>query len=150
MKLFLMLLVGASCIVQAQTSPRSGVFSSTSPKSNVGLTFQTNQYSSIPLEPQYGSGFFIPNKGGVTSIVNDVKIETVKTYPNPSSTTVNLEFSTIVNKVKIFDIKGTLVYTSEIETSKIVCDVSGFPSGLYRVVAIGNSDQYVSTFFVSK
>lgn len=150
MKLFLMLLVGASCIVHAQTSPRSGIFCSTSPKSNFGLSFQTNQYSSTPLTPGYGSGFFIPNKGRVTSIVNDVKLETVKTYPNPASTYINLEFSTIVNKVKIFDIKGTMVYSSNSELNKITCDVSGFATGLYRVIAIGNTDQYVSTFFVTK
>ena len=150
MKLFLPLFVLSVIHVAGQTTPRSGMFSSASSKSVVSLVFQTSGTSSTPLSPGYGSGFFIPKKSVVTSVINDVELETIKTYPNPASTVVTLEFQRPVHTIKIFDIKGNVSYQSNEETSNLTIDVTRLVSGFYRVVAIGNIDQYVSTFTVSK
>lgn len=152
MKIFMLLLLGSATILYGQQTPRSGVYGSTTFKSNHGMTFQSSK-NTVHLSSQmgYGSGFFIPTQSTVTSVAaNETKIETVKTYPNPTNSTVTLEFSSSVTKIRIFDIKGILVYQFDGETSKLTHDVNNFSSGLYRVVAFGRGESYVSTFFVSK
>ena len=146
-----MLLFAATTSVYSQTSPRSGIFGSTTPKSNHGMTFQTPS-NTVHLNAQmgYGTGFFIPVKSPVTSVVNEVKIEAIKIYPNPTSSIVTLEFNKPVHRVRIFDIKGNIVFTIDQQTTKITQDMSALAAGLYRVVAFGIDENFVSTFFVTK
>jgi hypothetical protein len=150
MKLFLTLFVLSATWASAQTSQRSGIFNSASSKSAFCVPFQSRENSSTPLTPGYGSGFLIPIKGNVSSVTNIVELESVKTYPNPASSVVTLEFKNVVNKTRIFDIKGNVVYTCDENLSIITLDVISFSAGLYRVVAMGNGVTYISTFIISK
>lgn len=150
MKLLLMMFVLSASIAVGQTSPRSGIFCSTSSKSTGFLSFQTSGTGATPLSPGYGSGFLLPKRSNVSSVINEVELETVKTYPNPTSTTVTLEFSKTIHKLRVFDIKGNVVYQVDGNLDKLTYDVSELSAGLYRVVGIGKVDQYVSTFIVNK
>ena len=79
------------------------------------------------------------NNGGcvTTSLKEYVDKNDLKIYPNPTSNKlyVELEHPTRT-KVSLFDISGKEVYSSFINQSKSIIDVSSYKSGLYLVKVI--------------
>ncbi len=74
------------------------------------------------------------NSSGLTNLIESLKI-----YPNPSSSKVNIEFQNNNNSIniKVIDVKGDLIYDKEIAPSansnKIIFDLSPYAKGSYVV-----------------
>ncbi|OFY97461.1 MAG: hypothetical protein A3K10_02210 [Bacteroidetes bacterium RIFCSPLOWO2_12_FULL_31_6] len=84
---------------------------------------------------------FSNNGGCVTNSLNEfVNENDLKIYPNPTSNKlyVELEHPTRT-KVSLFDISGKEVYSSFINQSKSIIDVSSFKSGLYLVKVVNEN-----------
>jgi hypothetical protein len=151
MKVFLIMLCMASYQLFAQTAVRSGFFNSTSSKSTLGVPFQYQERLSTPLAPGYGSGFLVPRRSTPTTVLyEDIYTEQVGTYPNPATNTLTLDFPTEVNSIRIFNTEGILIESFQEKIRKTTINTSQYPSGLYRVLAIGEKTKHVSTFIVNK
>lgn len=63
--------------------------------------------------------------------VNEITIEGLKAYPNPTQNYLNIELAGLAN-VEVLDAKGVVVYSNRVN-SKLVMDVSNWAKGIYYV-----------------
>lgn len=127
----------------------------------VGLDKNINSQDKIWLNT---SGFWEPNNDQIvgslmirpyfkdtliTTSVNDIKIPTIKIYPNPSSRFFKFDTKNNVN-FKIFNLSGQEVqpiYRNEDTT--VILDFESFPSGVYIVKFVNNDSIYVERIFLT-
>ena len=70
--------------------------------------------------------------------------ESLKLYPNPASNDViNLEYSTTIGAVEVFDITGKSLISTTIAATTGQVDVSTLPSGTYFVKVLGTTQKLV-------
>lgn len=76
--------------------------------------------------------------------ISNVMAPSMKLYPNPASTQVNLEMTGLDREttVRIIDMTGKLVYTTDTYESTLQIDVSDFNAGFY-FVSISSGEKYV-------
>lgn len=81
------------------------------------------------------------NGGCVTTSLNELVDENnLKIYPNPTSNQIFIEFEYLTQtKVIVYNISGKEVYSSFINQTKSIIDVSSYKSGLYLVKVIGEN-----------
>jgi hypothetical protein len=82
---------------------------------------------------------------------NSIGVETVlfesslSVYPNPAAASIHIDASKMIEKVQIFDSKGTMVISELVQNSNVVLDVSNLPGGLYFVTSISDSGNAITT-----
>jgi hypothetical protein len=54
-------------------------------------------------------------------------------YPNPAANTITVEFNNIISSLKITNMLGQEVYSSEPSSDNLTIDISEFPSGIYSL-----------------
>lgn len=57
--------------------------------------------------------------------------ETVKIYPNPTTSIVNVNCNTTIHRLELFDIQGRILETNLVQESNSKIDVSSRPKGVY-------------------
>ena len=68
----------------------------------------------------------------IASVVNETNISELSIFPNPSNNTFYLSSeSEIIEKVKIYNKLGALIYSANIMDYQYYIDISSFPEGLY-------------------
>ena len=73
----------------------------------------------------------VPPIDGVSSLTST---STIVVSPNPSSDRISISGGLSNTPVKIFDIKGSMIYEGRTSQSgNISVDVNSFPSGLYSI-----------------
>ena len=79
------------------------------------------------LKTTNGGGFPV----GLTDLAS--KPNTIKVYPNPSSTEITIETSSISsqNHLSIMSLSGQQLFNRQITESKTVIDISNLTSGVY-------------------
>ena len=78
-----------------------------------------------------------------SSIISSEKCKTIfdfhfETFPNPSSSDLNITSSILKAKIVVLDIFGKIVSESNTETSNTILDVSQFENGIYFVQIISD------------
>jgi len=58
-------------------------------------------------------------------------LSSLKLYPNPSHSNIFIESDEKMERVDISDLRGALLYTEELKSSKATIDLSGYQNGIY-------------------
>jgi hypothetical protein len=78
---------------------------------------------------------------------------TVKVYPNPAQSTVNIEFNNSAGAgaktINIFSVVGLKVYTGQMGKQKTSIDISNFPKGIY-ILQIQEGSNSISTKIIKE
>lgn len=78
----------------------------------------------------------------------------VHIFPNPASEQVHLKFAhqSKINKVKIFDMQGKIVFTKNVSptSANATLRISGLPPGVYILSAISNEKHYTTKLIKNK
>lgn len=80
--------------------------------------------------------------------ISDVDVS-VHIYPNPVSETVFLDSDREIEKVEIYSLRGTIVYSEQINAATWSFPIAHFPAGLY-ILVLKNSDTIVAKQVISK
>ena len=75
--------------------------------------------------------------------LNIIVEESIVIYPNPTSNKINIEFGLLSNNdlvVKIWDVKGNLIYVKDNNNSSLCLDTSSLTKGLYQIEISDNSN----------
>lgn len=67
-------------------------------------------------------------------------INTLKVYPNPTSSVINFDLKNGKNIVEIYDINGRKIYQDKSHTNKFTLNVSNYPVGVY-LLKVTNEDE---------
>lgn len=123
--------------------------SSSSSYSNFGIIGQIFTNSSITGgEYEILEGFISAvnsDSGTPSGLFSELKSETIKLFPNPTSKVIYFESNQItVNKIIIYTILGEKVYDDTLENTCI--DVSNLPGGIYIIEFINNHNKVTSRF----
>ena len=70
------------------------------------------------------------------------QLKEIKIYPNPASTTLNIQGLPDKWLIEVYDITGKLAMSSEGKTKECTLDVSGLQAGLYIVEIINQTNKY--------
>jgi len=75
------------------------------------------------------------------SLFKDVVMDKFSIYPNPATNSINISNNETIDRVNIFDIKGSLIFTQSDQKKSTSIDVSDFAKGVYtvKVVSMKNS-----------
>ena len=81
--------------------------------------------------------------------VDDIKMQTISIYPNPTNGIVNFDFAgEPIQKMKMVNIAGKTVFQKENISETETIDISGFANGLYIVIL--QTDNGSNSFKISK
>ena len=94
------------------------------------------------------SGSWLSIKALLTPHLDDFELniiveESIVIYPNPTSNKINIEFGLLSNNdlvVKIWDVKGNLIYVKDNNNSSLCLDTSSLTKGLYQIEISDNSN----------
>lgn len=77
-----------------------------------------------------------------TAFVNDLSIENIVVYPNPTEGIVNVQLGDLTNvSIQVYSIEGQLIYTAEnVNTSEHIFNLEG-NAGVYHVVITANNSR---------
>lgn len=70
---------------------------------------------------------------GTVSVDKNQVDNNVKLYPNPTSGTLNIESSSNINELEVYNIYGTLITIINVNAKQHQIDVSGYVTGAYLV-----------------
>ncbi len=104
------------------------------PNSGNGQSFGVSLQDSLILLSGLIKGVAILNydSSGTVGIENLSSIDKINLYPNPAKDFVFIENNELqLNKVRIYDLKGTLVKQTKLTTSKQKIDISNLVEGQY-------------------
>mgnify|MGYP000442135969 CR=1 FL=1 len=75
------------------------------------------------------------------STLDDVVENNFSIYPNPAANSINISNNETIDRVHIFDIKGSLIFSQSDQKKSTFIDVSNFAKGVYyvKVVSMNNS-----------
>ena len=78
--------------------------------------------------------------------IQTVKEVTISVYPNPTTSTLTFELNNAKNAmVKIYDLKGNMVYTKDLSSSNTI-QVASLSSGLYNYIVTTNEGSSTGKF----
>lgn len=78
------------------------------------------------------TGLDIPSSSGVG--LNELQSEDVSIYPNPSSDLITINSDHLINKVRIIDVSGRLVYETRPFTQQLDVSLASFEKGAYITI----------------
>ena len=92
---------------------------------------------------------------GLNTIISDNYqiLSDIKINPNPTRSFLNIEVKEIDDKpvrMRLFDLKGSLILTKEITTRSNRIDIRDLASGLYKIVIYSNSKMISETISIIK
>ncbi len=102
----------------------------------------TYKYWEVTLDTIGFSGFFLRTSSSVLAAAN-VKNEQISIYPNPVKDILSIDLKAQKGNVKIFDLSGKVVKTTEVNKSGSV-DVSKLSKGVYIVEITTNGNSKVT------
>lgn len=82
--------------------------------------------------PGYGQALDFTLNVAVLSVAS-FDIKSLSVYPNPAKNILNVEYKSILNAVKIYNLLGQQVFTQNTNDSKVQIDVSTLSAGAYIV-----------------
>jgi hypothetical protein len=117
-----------------QPGSLSGFFVSVSPTITTVYTVTGTDANGCYNSATYTQS--VSSCAGITAITGNEKA--ISIYPNPfiSSLYITLD-KNIYSSIRIYDVIGSLVYSSEIENDKITIDLSDKASGIYFITVSG-------------
>jgi len=83
--------------------------------------------------------------------INDLGLNSVKLYPNPSNGLVTLELNNVNNEelyVEVYDVIGKLVYKTNITENRTDIDLTNMNAGIYYVSVNSNNNKKVSKIMI--
>ena len=88
--------------------------------------------------------------GNYSAINIEPQIEEIKTYPNPTSNTLQFELPPFCNHlfVEFYDVKGNKTESTYIESNRTILDVSQWDCGIYFYKVISNQRPIYSGSFI--
>ncbi|WP_379968051.1 T9SS type A sorting domain-containing protein [Epilithonimonas sp. UC225_85] len=84
----------------------------------------------------YNSGYIVDNiiiKDMDQLAVNDMSKIQINIFPNPTSDFINIKSDEVINSIKIYDIKGSLIKTENNSDKAFKIDISSFAKGNYII-----------------
>jgi len=85
--------------------------------------------------------------GDISGIFNEPNVFTYSMYPNPVVTVLNIDNTSDVTSVKVFDITGKLVRTTDVVFAQnVTIDVAELQAGVYVVNVTNNKGTQTSKF----
>ncbi len=88
-----------------------------------GITRGTNNCPSYPTEV----------KAIITVSNQELDLNYLKYYPNPTNSDINIEYNEVIKKVEIYTITGQKILSKEFKEKQIKIDLSGYSSGTYMI-----------------
>jgi hypothetical protein len=86
-----------------------------------------------------------------TASVGDIVAENATmVFPNPTSNYINVTSANLINEVRIFDLSGRVVFSSNVEDFHAVVNVSSFNRGMYIMQIFGENGVETQRFQVVK
>lgn len=122
-------------------------------KTNFEIMQMIRESASLYSNPTDHGGYGIPNleTAAVSLSIDDLGLEEITIYPNPTQNKINFELSTNFNKfsVQIFDILGKLVLTNNINLANNSIAINSLEKGIY-LVKLENKEGQTKTFKIVK
>jgi hypothetical protein len=102
------------------------------------ITFNANEWDQLPQNTVDGIGYH-----GDTASTSNYTIENISMYPNPTNgNTLNFNLTKDAT-VKIYNVLGKLVKTSEIQATNNTLDISSLVKGMY-ILKINSNNQFTT------
>jgi hypothetical protein len=102
------------------------------------ITFNANEWDQLPQNTVDGIGYH-----GDTASTSNYTIENISMYPNPTNgNTLNFNLTKDAT-VKIYNVLGKLVKTSEIQATNNMLDISSLVKGMY-ILKINSNNQFTT------
>ncbi|MBR5983903.1 MAG: T9SS type A sorting domain-containing protein, partial [Bacteroidales bacterium] len=70
--------------------------------------------------------------------IDESTFSEISVYPNPVTDILNITSSKDISEIEIVNVMGQVVYRTEVNGEKAVCDVEGLTTGVYFVKIYGN------------
>lgn len=83
-------------------------------------------------------------EGTSTAIDEDIKQATLKLFPNPATSQLNLQADGVINNVEIYNISGQKIMDAELSNNNI--SVSELPNGVYILSAVVDGQPVLKKF----
>ncbi len=77
---------------------------------------------------------------GYVHNIDETQKSTSLLYPNPASSSVNIESEFVMNKLEIYNISGELLQSVAVASNKQEIDISTFSTGTYFVKVLGKGE----------
>lgn len=117
------------------------------PEETLDITALAGAYKGTPqVYPRSLSDFVV-----VTGISDNLALNSVKLYPNPSNGLVTLELNNVNNEelfVEVYDVIGKLIYKTNITENRTDIDLTQMNAGIYYVSVNNNSSKKVSKIMI--
>ena len=101
-------------------------------------TFNANEWDQLPQNTVDGIGYH-----GETASTSNYTIDNISVYPNPTNGNTLYFNLTKDATVKIFNVLGKLVKTSEIQVTNNMIDISSLVKGMY-ILKINSNNQFTT------
>ncbi|MBN1340477.1 MAG: T9SS type A sorting domain-containing protein [Bacteroidales bacterium] len=82
--------------------------------------------------------------------IEETGFKTLKLYPNPSGGMVMVESEDIIHTCRVYDYTGRCVCLQMADSKTVTLDLSGYPGGVYLVVAESEGQAYLSKVILDK
>jgi hypothetical protein len=94
------------------------------------------------------AAFAVPYIPPVGAGIEEEMLESIKIYPNPSQSIVNVKWLQEYKTVQVVDMLGKIVYSNIIadNTKSISLDVNGFDNGIYFIKLVNGNTELVKKF----
>lgn len=77
------------------------------------------------------------------SSLDEYKKEAVKAYPNPTTSSLNIE-TAAAEKLELYDLQGRMVLSTKVEAIQTQLDLSDLPLGVYQLHLIADNNRRVT------
>ena len=114
-------------------------------------TYKVRVYSPVTSSLEdYSDGIFTitGTKEGQSNFTLTSGIGELVIYPNPASTQFNIDAAGNIDKVVVRNMLGQVLYTSNVDASQTVVDVSAYEAGIYIVNVIVEGEVVTQKLFV--
>ena len=82
------------------------------------------------------------------SLVEDVVKSNFSIYPNPATNFINVSADETIEKIAIFDIKGSLIFSKSYQQKRTSINISDFAKGMYTVKVLSMKNSSVQQLII--
>ena len=82
------------------------------------------------------------------SLVEDVYNSNFSIYPNPAANSISISNNESINRIDIYDIKGSLIFSQSYLKKSTSIDVSNFAKGVYSVKIVSMKNSIVQQLII--
>ena len=82
------------------------------------------------------------------TLVENIVESNLSIYPNPATNLINISANESIDRIDIYDIKGSLIFTKSYQKKNTSIDVSNFAKGVYSVKIVSMKNSIVQQLII--